>query len=1027
MTVPILHLSDIHIHLPSDHVLSRASAIAQTLNPYLPDATAVVIVLSGDVAQSGQKGEYELASKLVDEVVAAVKAEKAIDVTVIIAPGNHDCDFSGDQEARLAIVSAAKNRSSDMPDSYIAAATAVQVNFFEFRRRHECGSNVRVDQPLWATYEVATEGKTIYFDVLNASWMSTMAEQQGGLVFPFEPYKSFASKDADLRLAVLHHPLNWYSQANYLAFRTFLQRLEDVILTGHEHQSNGRTSDDTRSGECAFVEGAALQPRGSSESGLNVVCIDLVRRKFSFEAYELRGAGYQSTSPPEWKEYRDLPKRLAAELSIADDFRVKLCDPGAALRHPSGKELQLADIYVYPDLDVRTSKKVADRTSSNGQKPSSKSLLAWSSMENHVLVEGDESAGKTKLLHKLFLDYHGEGSLPLLVDARKIKSTTPRELDSHLAICVSTQYGDSARERYVHTPIARKVLLLDDLDQCPLNAASRGALLDRLSDRFGRLVVTVGEDYELSELFGEDDSARLSSFKQYRLSPLGYQRRSELIRKWNSFGADETTSTNGLLEAHDEIERLVESSKMQHVASTVPIFVLSILQAAASGLTKELQNSAFANYYSYLILGALERSDVRNTESAKYIAACTHLSWFIKVHGDDQKISVSQYRKFVQDYSLNWTETTEEQLLAVLRSARLVEVDGDTLAFAYPYAFYYFLGRYASISLKSNDVQDYLRYCMKHLYVRECANTLLFLAHHTGTTDVLDHIIQALREQFADKLPVTLAKNDVAVVSRLIANAPALKYKAQKPEEYRRKQAEYRDESDNGDDGLIDAPRAEPSDIGLFEQIVSLTKSIEIAGALLSHQFPNYPRVKKEAAIKEIFDAALRATRELYSYFEADPEELVKSIVVRIRKRNQDLSAEGAEQQTRLAIGMLLRAVATSFVMRAGMYVRSSDLKGNVDGVLGEQPSCAYRLIRLSQLLSRPARIPRVEIGKLVKEEAENACVMGVLHLLVFHRLYMYETDFDDKDWVMGTFGQGGKVPPAIEQRHRKFAGNSNH
>ena len=58
MTLAIQQLSDIHIQEANDPVLERSEKIAAALNPYLADADAVVILISGDIAQAGTKKEY---------------------------------------------------------------------------------------------------------------------------------------------------------------------------------------------------------------------------------------------------------------------------------------------------------------------------------------------------------------------------------------------------------------------------------------------------------------------------------------------------------------------------------------------------------------------------------------------------------------------------------------------------------------------------------------------------------------------------------------------------------------------------------------------------------------------------------------------------------------------------------------------------------------------------------------------------------------------------------------------------------
>lgn len=1017
MTFAILHLSDIHISLENDPILKRSKKVAATIFPRLPELDAIYILVSGDIAQSGQKNEYELARLFLDQVADEIRFQKPLEIKFLIAPGNHDCNFSGDQESRGAVISAAVKKGVNLPESFIATGVSVQKEFHEFKKSYEKENELTFEDPLWTTHRFSHAEKIILVDILNASWMSSMHEQQGGLLFPYERYENFSSNEVDLRIGVFHHPFSWYSQSNVHKFKTFMHGLEDFIFTGHEHSTSGASTDDFHNGECVYIAGAALQQRKGNDSAFNIIVVNLAEKKFIYETYSWADGIYsREEKSSTWQEYRKLPKRRAGLLALSLAWAKEISDPGATLKHPSGKELELEDIYVFPDLDTRDQVEV--RRGHTPVKLNSKILLSLSELKKDVILEGDENSGKTRLLYRLYAHYHSLGKLPIFIRASTLKSSTPVEISKILTAAIIAQYGVNQKTIFEQTGKQEKVLLLDDLDGSLLNREAKKELLDILRQSFDRVIITVGENYELAEIFESDQIGNSEIFSQYKLSPLGHERRAELIRKWNSIGTDQTLSLNDLLASCDEAERLIEAARLQHVASTVPIFVLSLLQATTSGASKEILKSSFAHYYYFLVVSAFDKAGVRPNDLEQYIAACTHLSWFIKGYGDDQKITETQFNEFIGQYSAEWTETDGPELLRTLIASRLLEADGDSLYFTYPYAYYYFLGRYTSI-IRTPEVENYLRYCMRNLYVRECANTLLFLAHHTSNSDVLDHLVAALDEHFVDHVPVTLSKADVATVAGLIAYAPAIKYKAQKPEAYRKAHAQKRDEEDRGGDELSDKPNGENEPRDIFQEVVSLHKSIEIAGALLTHQFPNYSRVKKEAAIRAIFDSSLRAIRMFFSHFEKDKEELIDALSFKMRSGNKEMTAEQAESATRTAIGLLLRFLSTMFLMKAGAHVGSKDISSNVNSVIGIGPTSAYQLIRLSQELQKPVRLPRLTINRLKKEEGDNVCVMGVLQLLVLQRMYMYETDYDDKDWAMTVFELGGNKT-AIEMNGQK-------
>ena len=62
MTAVLLHLSDIHIKTSNDPILKRSESIASCVFSSLPLASHLFIIVSGDVAFSGEENQYVLAS-----------------------------------------------------------------------------------------------------------------------------------------------------------------------------------------------------------------------------------------------------------------------------------------------------------------------------------------------------------------------------------------------------------------------------------------------------------------------------------------------------------------------------------------------------------------------------------------------------------------------------------------------------------------------------------------------------------------------------------------------------------------------------------------------------------------------------------------------------------------------------------------------------------------------------------------------------------------------------------------------------
>ena len=1023
MSALILHLTDIHIANEKDFILERHEEIASCLNAHLPTASIIFIAVTGDIAMSGKKTEYDLAHKFLSKICSYInKQRNDIPIEFIIVPGNHDCDFSGNQIIRNLIVKDVLNHVGSIPEEIIEGASAPQKEFFIFRNNLINLDSLAQDEKLWTVQEFEVEGKRIWFDSLNASWMSTIHEKPGVVIFPFESYTNFKSTDADLRIGLIHHPLNWYNQINYQGLKSFIHTLEDIFISGHEHSGNSSFCTDAKNGECIFIEGSALQSH--KNSGFNILLLDVENGTFSCEKYDYLEKSYERQNESIWLPIRPLPNRIRNDLQITANFIDILTDPGATLNHPDKPNLKLNDFYVFPDLDTQFSdKKTNGRRGSLSKKKSARSLTLPESIEKNIILEGDENSGKTRLLYQIFSSFHTKDYLPLFIDGRKIKSSQEKDFRKIINASISEQYGKENIQAFEKFDIGKKILLIDDFDQSPLQDKWKSELLLYISKAFGFSVLSVGENFRMNEIFSSDKIESLANYSHYRILPFGYERRGDIVRKWKRLGINEMTPNNDWLSACTQAEKLIEAARLQHVATTVPIMVLSLLNLGTSGITKEMHNSSFAHYFYFLIVGALSKTGIRQEALAKFLGFSTHLSWFVKHHGVDLEITENQFNQFCESYSQTWTKVSPVEMLSTLTKSRVLKHHGDSIRFTYQYSYYYFLGRYTNLFMEDDDVKSYLTYCMKNLYVRECANTLLFLAHHSENGYVLEGVCAALHEHLVGISPATFSKDDISVISGLISSAPSLVYEKKDPVAHRTEVEKFQDDHDNGDDGLFDEPMPKERKRDFVDEITSISKTIEIAGALVTNQYASLSRDKKNYSINLIFNSSLKVIRGFFDLIGREPERLIKEISTKVKSRGKNLTTHESEEITRHSIAWILKIVSMAFVEKAGQHLSSPDLSDNVDEVIHNNPTLAMQLIKVSQLLSTSNRLPQATIKSIIKTEKDNPCVMSILQIMILKRLYMFDTDHDDKDWAISTFkldGTGTKID--FSERQRRLA-----
>lgn len=992
MKIIFLHLSDIHIRGEADPILAKAQAIASALNGGIVSASMIVIIVSGDVAYSGKKEEYKAAEKFLKEISSAISSEVRCPVNFLISPGNHDCDFDLNDATRDNNI-AAMNIGSviKIDDSVIKSCTKVQNEFFKFRDRLECWTDA-VDDGLWRSVQIQIDDKTIRFDSLNVSWVSRIREDKN-LFYPVDRYVHKAQDQSAARFVVMHHPLNWYSQRIYRPFRKLVRQTASIVISGHEHEGNVGILDDQESDKSAYIEGCVLQhDKGDlGGTGFHVVKIDLDSLQFSSARYLYSKGRYLPGEEDVWANFRDLPVPLDNELKLKDEFRRMLDDPGALLKQSTSNAISLSDTYVYPDMQ---------RMHSGGkirQFVDAKKFLDPATIAGGVIVESDERMGSSSFLYQIYKEYLEKGFAPLLVRGSDIKRASDNEVESLIKKTIKQQYREGCVEQVIQLSRSKKVLLVDDFDDSPLvDAEARAKVLGYLMRACDYVVVTTSKSFELKEILEKDTTKELLSLEHYQLQPFGFSKRSELVQRWFSIGYDGTVSEADFIGRCDKAEKLISSVMDKSLIPSAPLYLLALLQSTEAGRSAELKESALGHYYQFLLSEAFQNAKVLPAKLTEHFQYVTQLSWEFHKR-KTQEISHFEFVEFNSAFTAEWTTIELEPMIRTLFEARVLQKIGENYAFRYPYMFYHLKGKYISENLSDDSVREYVRRCCNHLYVRDNANTILFLAHHTNDDWLLNTIAGALGKLFEGYMPVKF-DGDTDGINNLISEAPALTYKGGAPQQHRARKNKIRDEMDSPD-GLSDCEE-NTSDLSLAAQITMLLKTAEILGQVLKNQYSTIKRGKKRDLIGDLFNGSLRALARFYRSFERGPERLVSSVKSAMENAGRSSTPEERDAAARKIVAEIVQAVTVGLLAQAARSANSDDLAEDTRAIVQANGSRAFKLIELAVLLDSAKPIPRVMLENLYISGKDDIVVSRIIKILVLGRLYMFKTAESDMKWL---------------------------
>lgn len=250
--VRILHLSDFHFR-PSttwdaSTVLGRLSVdIARLARTGLaPD----IIVLTGDIAYSGKRTEYDLARTWITTELlpaAGVGADR-----LVIVPGNHDVDrsrvdFMAQQVMRGIREERNQQRVTEVLDGEGRALLLRRLDEFMAFVNDLGAAGAPLVRPWYqAIFEI--EGMTLHCAAMASSWLSGDDSDYGGLLLGLRQCNEVMSgaDSADVVLVALHHPWDYVAEWDRRSSLVEIERRAGVVLRGHLHESRYDYRESTR-------------------------------------------------------------------------------------------------------------------------------------------------------------------------------------------------------------------------------------------------------------------------------------------------------------------------------------------------------------------------------------------------------------------------------------------------------------------------------------------------------------------------------------------------------------------------------------------------------------------------------------------------------------------------------------------------------------------------------------------------------------------------------------------------------------
>lgn len=985
MNIGIIHITDIHF---SKHTLlgTKLESLSKVMINDFHDAKKVYLLLSGDIAFSGQKDQYQKAKVFIDGIRKIFNYKyPEIKIMPILIPGNHDCDFSEGSDVRNTILKNVSYDAIGTDNSFIDLSMTVQKHFWGFYGFY---NSIPIDKLFYAIEDIV-EGKEIRFICLNTAWMSKIKEDAGSIFFPVKRYnKLMDSGKKALNIGTWHHPINWFSpttkENNKKEFQQFIESIAPIHFIGHEHEHDHYLSVNKQLDiNTHILSGKQFNDdKKPNDSGFQTAVIELNSNYANITQYtwsdDHYGITHQSEFPlnSEAKRMFSLKKEISKELN---DLKIPLLF--------GKKEVKLLDLFVFPDMEP-TNGKNNDKLESYVD---SKRLLD-TDFSNSIL-DGDSQIGKTALLQALYLTFYGEGYFPIMITGNDF-----RTMDLTKIIKKGFQKAYSGKtddfDKFIQTDTSKKILLIDDFQDSTLNTDSTKTILEEASKKFGKVIVTINSNHTLLPTMQSD----FEEWKFFGLKPLGYKKRNDLIEAFHYLKEDPITFNEELFIEYTKLSfDAVQNILGNKLMPSYPVFILSILQALEY---KPLQHQETSLGYCYqtLIHYSLANAGVQTELIDTFLNFLTELAYF-NITQEADYISRSDYNTFYFNYERDFHVPNFEVVHKTLIKSKIIIEKDNNISFGYKYILYYLSAQKISDVLHKPEGREIIKRLFQNVHEERNANILVFVTHHSKDISFIEESMMNSMIVLDQTQPITLfkddpfynmiesftnqVKSDVLEINRnpREERKRLLKFSDKKQREV--EEAEKKQEESEDNDAM--KRRFVP-----FQQSF---RSIEIIGQIIRNRKGSLPKTQLHEMTKEIFTTGFRTVSFISEILDDYKAKIVTSVV---NKSDEYESKSEIETRINLFIQMMCLQTCLAVFNKLMFSVGNKEMKDLFKRVAEDINTPAARLVTFG-INSYYGNISINELKEISDELKGNVVAMNLLKSRVKSYVYNRKVDYNIK------------------------------
>lgn len=295
----IIHLSDFHLEKEKPNHIKKAiiDSLSSDLKSFVDEKT--ILCFTGDLVDKGGKDfeDNELMFLAFEELLLKkiIENNPLLNKKVFIVPGNHDIQRNKVDNIEHSGLKNALQTENDL-DEFINKNSVSSKYFDRLANYKQWETTFYKDYPnakltnFDNSFILNIDEKVLGISCFNSSWLCYDDSDKGNILLGKQQVQNSLEflAQTDYRIALIHHPLEFYKEFDYEAVKPLLYRKYNLMLTGHVHKLDSEFANNLNGNIFINVANSTIGDNIESKkyiTGYSIITIDNKAIKVDYRKY----------------------------------------------------------------------------------------------------------------------------------------------------------------------------------------------------------------------------------------------------------------------------------------------------------------------------------------------------------------------------------------------------------------------------------------------------------------------------------------------------------------------------------------------------------------------------------------------------------------------------------------------------------------------------------------------------------------------------------------------------------------------